>query len=158
MSIIYDALKKIQKSNVVDSNYIMDRKEKKYKYKVYFFYTAIVCIGLFIGYIFFSFLSRPGYSAMKQAVKTSVKDNNSLSVEETPLGNVPVVSAAPEKKPHDPWVLNGIFFSQDEGYALINNQIVKEGDLIAGGKVKRITLDEVGLVYDGREITLTAQK
>ena len=158
MSIIYDALKKIQKSNAVDLNYNLDNKEKNYKYRMYFFYSSMVCIGLFIGYIFFSFLSRPKYPATKQTAKVSVQENTPLPIEKPPVTTNPVVFTAPEKKPRDPPVLNGIFFSQDEGYALINNQIVKEGDLIAGGRVKRITLDEVRLEYDGREITVPAKK
>ena len=158
MSIIYDALKKIQKSNALDLNYNLDKKEKDYKYRMDFFYFSMVCIGLFIGYIFFSFISRPKYPAKKQTAKVSGEVKTPLPIEEPPLENNPLVSAAPEKKPRNSWVLNGIFFSQDEGYALINNQIVKEGDLISGGKVTRITLDEVGVVYDGRETTLTAKK
>nr|MBC8436521.1 hypothetical protein [Candidatus Omnitrophota bacterium] len=43
-------------------------------------------------------------------------------------------------------VLNGIFFSQDEGYyALVNNKIVKVGDDIDGAKVRHIDFDNVEL-------------
>ena len=40
-------------------------------------------------------------------------------------------------------VLNGIFFSQEEGYALVNNHIVKVGDKVGGALVKRIDVNEV---------------
>jgi len=53
-------------------------------------------------------------------------------------------------------VLNGIFFSEGQGYALINNQIVKESDVIDGAKVLKITSDAVELDSSGTKITLTS--
>ncbi|MBU1125578.1 MAG: hypothetical protein KKC84_06110 [Candidatus Omnitrophica bacterium] len=54
--------------------------------------------------------------------------------------------------------LNGIFFSQNEGYALINNQIVKEGDTVAGVFVKTITVNGVELEDQGNPLTLLTRK
>jgi hypothetical protein len=42
-------------------------------------------------------------------------------------------------------VLNGVFFSGPDAYGLINNQIVKVGDQIAGATVKKITVTDVEL-------------
>jgi hypothetical protein len=42
-------------------------------------------------------------------------------------------------------VLNGVFFSGPDAYGLINNQIVKTGDQIAGATVKKITVTDVEL-------------
>jgi hypothetical protein len=50
--------------------------------------------------------------------------------------------------------LNGLFFSNNQGYVLINNQILKEGDEINGVIVKRITLDGVELDAQGSIIKL----
>lgn len=55
-------------------------------------------------------------------------------------------------------MLNGVFFSENEGYALINNRIVKEGDALEGVTVKRIKLDEVELeAEDGSTIKLSTK-
>ena len=52
-------------------------------------------------------------------------------------------------------ILNGVFSSGEESYALINNQIVKLGDKISGAVIKKIAPEEVLLDSDGSEIKLT---
>lgn len=158
MSIIYDALKKIQKSNRTYLDIRVDNGRKYSKYKVYVFYFLIICVGLFIGNIFFNFLNRNGHSSLKHTDEPLIKENSFAPVNKPPLEKKPIVFTTPEKKFRESLVLNGVFFSQNEGYALINNQIVKEGDVIGEGKVKRITLDEVELEYEGAEIKLPARK
>ncbi|MFA5286929.1 MAG: general secretion pathway protein GspB, partial [Candidatus Omnitrophota bacterium] len=65
-----------------------------------------------------------------------------------------VPPAEPVKTPEPTLALSGIFFQQDKGYALINNQILKVGDTIQGAKVEEINLDKVILEFEGRKITL----
>ena len=62
------------------------------------------------------------------------------------------------KESKEPLILNGIFFSQDEPYALINNQIVKESETIEGATVKRIKVDEVEVEKEGSILTLKKSK
>jgi hypothetical protein len=61
----------------------------------------------------------------------------------------PVVETEPPKETPPVLVLNGVFYSQDQAYALINNQIVKEGDVLDGAIVKRISLEVVEIERDG---------
>ncbi|MCG8432153.1 MAG: hypothetical protein MJA29_13410 [Candidatus Omnitrophica bacterium] len=51
--------------------------------------------------------------------------------------------------------LNGIFFSGDKGYCLINNQILAAGDVFDGIFVREITPHEVTLEKNGRSFTLS---
>jgi len=52
------------------------------------------------------------------------------------------------------FVLNGIFFSDNDGYALINNQIVRENGYISGTKAGFLTIDAVELNKAGQIIIL----
>jgi len=55
-------------------------------------------------------------------------------------------------------VLNGVFFSKNEGYALINNKVVKQGDSVEGIKVRKVNLDDVELeTSTGVKFKLTTQ-
>jgi predicted transcriptional regulator len=55
-------------------------------------------------------------------------------------------------------MLNGVFFSKDQGYALINNKVVKQGDSVEGVKIKKVNLDDVELESStGVKFNLTTQ-
>ncbi|MDP2831372.1 MAG: hypothetical protein Q8O02_03905, partial [Candidatus Omnitrophota bacterium] len=56
------------------------------------------------------------------------------------------------------FVLNGIFFSDEDGYALVNNQIVRENDYVDGAKVGLITVNTVKLDNAGQTITLSTPR
>lgn len=170
MSIIYDALKKVEKYNQrlpqAETPPLIVKEKKHFRPQVYFLYALIVVLGLVIGNVFFSFLATSGNPPLPQKI--------------TPLAGVaPQIPPSPAPSPsslssppssplrrhptainielQESLVLNGVFFSQDEGYALINNQIVKEGDIISGATVKRIDLDKVELEAGGLEIELSTK-
>ncbi len=157
MSIIYDALKKIEKSNILRASVDKKGTESKNRLKIYLIYFLVACSGIFIGNIFFNFLSAPK-GIVTQPAGSSVKEALPQPPEELPLEIAPTVSVDPARKLRELLVLNGIFSSQDEGYALINNQIVKEGDLIEGAKVLRIGLNEVELEFQGSPIKLSTNQ
>jgi hypothetical protein len=54
--------------------------------------------------------------------------------------------------------LNGIFYSDEGSYALVNNKIVKEGDVIEGWLVTRIGIGEVELKSNDLTIKLNKIK
>ncbi|MFA5373386.1 MAG: hypothetical protein WC354_04265 [Candidatus Omnitrophota bacterium] len=78
-----------------------------------------------------------------------------------PAGEGPVSSAAlaKAKKPDSiSYILTGVYLSGNKAFALVNNQIVEEGDEVAGAKVFKINLDEVILkLTDGQAIKLTTR-
>lgn len=61
-------------------------------------------------------------------------------------------SAKPLKK--DVWVLNSILYSSHRQHAIINNQLVKKGDMIKGAKLVRLKPDSVRLLSKGKAIDL----
>lgn len=161
MSIIYDALKKAE--NTIHKSFKIGVSAKpqnsKSKIKVIALYALIICFGLIIANIVFGFLNHPLPTV---PLKEKAKVDNKVEVvskpkeitPKEPIQSQPIIKNEPEKS----YVLNGIFFSQDEGYALINNQIVKTGDKVDGAIVLRISADEVELNSSGTTIKLTRSK
>jgi hypothetical protein len=52
------------------------------------------------------------------------------------------------------WVLSSILYSKDRKHAIINNKLVRKGDLINGARVVRLQPDSVQLVAKGKTIEL----
>lgn len=176
MSIIYDALKKVEQSNIKGDSRQEDslKGHAKHRLKIYLLYVLVVCAGFFAVNIFFTFLSHPKIVSKvdikSPVVATIAKQENKR--EETKVTTLaqqnnlqpaivqPASSASPVTLTSGGMlVLNGIFFSQEEGYALVNNHIVKVGDKVEGALVKRIDVSEVELEVDGSSVRLnTAQR
>lgn len=141
MSIIYEALKKTQSR-------LINRQEEKPKNNAFLWFT--------IGFIFTGFLGC-GFALMllinSAHPKTSVKLITAAlkTSEKTPAA----VTTAPAKKTQTPLVLNGIISMEGENVALINNQILKEGDYIDGMRIINITKDKVELYSQGKLLVLT---
>ncbi|MDP3042193.1 MAG: hypothetical protein Q8N62_05680 [Candidatus Omnitrophota bacterium] len=155
MSIINEALKKteeyLQKNSAKDN----PLPPKPSGPKPYILYILILLAGLALGNFIFNLLS---YKI--QTTQTSKKNANAV----TPATNSPPLPALPsqpaeETKPVETsFVLNGIFFSDEDGYALVNNQIVREDDYVDGAKVGLITANTVKLDNAGQTITLTTAR
>lgn len=153
MSIIYDALKKVQTSH---QEPLKDKAEQsKPKPKPYLLYVLVIGLGVLIASIFF------GLFTPKSSSKEPLLAKNPSVAGKYPATNIspPLPKEAPiletQKHPASPWVLNGIFFSDNQGYALINNRILKEGDVIEGAKVVRVTLEGVELESEGKVVELS---
>ena len=162
MSIIHEALKKVEKS--INSYY--PAKEIKLpppgrKINKYLIYALIFCFGLFIENTFFLFILRPQNTYRENQLQLSseiipgpakeeLPEDAALLTTELALSpEAPSPAKITEDEPEaqrTALVLNGIFFSQDDGYyALINNKIAKVGDDVDGAIVKHIDLDNVEL-------------
>jgi type II secretory pathway component PulC len=175
LSIIYEALKKVEASQSAGS--LALRKVKAYAFpkprksnrKIYLFFLLLVSLAALAGNIFLTSLSRVKEvsSSLPQAPVLAQNPKPAETLLPSPAVVLPVeapqaVSAASaaeaKKEPEPSFVLNGVFFSEDEGYALINNQIAKVGDVIEGAQVTRISIDEVELENAGKTITLATAK
>jgi len=170
MSIIYDALKKVE-TKIADSGIKPEAlnlpKKSPSKLKIYLFYLLILGAGFLIaGTIFIlsnpqkkplAMLSEIAKPAHLKNITTALSGKLKLATpaKEPPSAPVlPALSEEPAKGATPILVLNGVFFSENEGYALINNQIVREGDLINGATVERINLQGVELKSEGSVINL----
>ncbi len=137
------------------------------KIKTYVTYGATAIFGFIIANLIFDYLSSP--PIIKPLNLPSVSDqsipppavSNPVStpiLDPAPVSAHPVRNESPNgthKKDRAMLVLNGIFLAKDSCYAIINNQIVKENDLIDGVTVMRITADEVEVEADAVQFKLS---
>jgi len=158
MSIIYDALKKVEKSG---NSALKENKETpvpKNKIKNYLIYILFLGVGLFAAKEFFSYVSpQPHRAKTVKHVQTKIPQNNTPNPAPLEQPRVPPAAAVENKEiaQKPTLILNGVFYSGEESYALINNQIVKTGDKISGAVIKKISPGEVLLNSEGSEISLT---
>lgn len=146
MSIIYDALNKLEKFGVNLNSGPKPKEIKSAKVKIYILYTLIIILGFFVTKTFFSFVLSSSYKlnndlTAKEITPVSLAKNE-IKNEEKPKE---VVVVEPQKAPASALTLNGIFFSPPESYALVNNKIIREGDNIEGATLVKITQDSVEL-------------
>lgn len=152
MSIIYDALKKAQKA-------IGAGAKPQSAAPPLLLYALIICLGLFILNTFFTLLSRSKKSTAAPTEPLPLVKKTQVASPASPIQELPEGASVPataKKELLSSLVLNGIFFSENEGYALINNRIVKEGDTVEGATVKQINLDGVELERDNITVKLSS--
>ena len=155
MSIINEALKKteehLQKKTAKDN----PLSAKPSGSKPFLLYIVILLVGLLLGNFIFTMLK---HKTQGNASPPAAQAKQSLA--SNPPSPAILPSQPPEIKtlPEANFVLNGIFFSDNDGYALVNNQIVRENDYVDKAKVELITADSVELDNAGQRITLTRHK
>lgn len=158
MSIINEALKKAEQSIHNNSAKETLPPETKPSAKPYILYILILVAGLFLSNFIFTLLSRTKTPAALKIAESAVK----TPTKEIAAKPSPVIPPAPlleeNKAPETAFILNGIFFSDNDGYALVNNQIVRENDLVDTATVKTITANTVELDNAGKIITLATQR
>lgn len=158
MSIIYDALKKVERSDGLASISKFEKSRKLNKRTLILYIFSLAC-GIILANAIFSFLNRPSPAIRVASIKqkTAAPAVPAVSRQDMPIAETYVPPVAEEQK-GPKLVLSGVFFSQASSYAIINNRIVKEGDTIEGAVVKRINQEDVILESSGVPFTLSASK
>ncbi len=54
----------------------------------------------------------------------------------------------------DPWVLNSILYSSSRQHAIINNKLVRKGEMIGGAKLISLKPDSVRIISRGKVVVL----
>jgi hypothetical protein len=65
--------------------------------------------------------------------------------------NKNLVAKVPKK---DPWILNSILYSSNRQHAIINNKLVRKGEVIGGAKLVSLKPDSVRLISRGKVVVL----
>lgn len=173
MSIIFDALKRVQKKSgtpqtALPSSSPGTKPGFQFRPKMILLYLLVAAFGFFIGKILYDFvLPKSKKPLLSKAAPLSMPKAENISQaqatgqqaagprEKTP--SAPAEEPRPFKKDaKSSLVVNGIFFSKEEGYCLINNRIAKVGDTVEGATIKRINPDSVEAEIGGHTIKLRA--
>jgi len=172
MSIINEALKKTEEhlqKNSAKANPLPPKPAGSKPAKPFLLYILILLAGLLLSNFIFNLLNHQaqdnGLASNSQSHKiqpTFAPQKNAAAVIQTTNLPPAVVLPSPlpeENKPLEAsFVLNGIYFSDNDGYALVNNQIVRENDYVDGAKVVLITTHTVELDNAGQKITLATHR
>lgn len=168
MSIIYDALKKVEGKSVNQVPKETTPLKPKTNYSIYIISIVVAIAGFLIANKGFEMFVK---ETKGKAAKSTKKDEqmpqpqfNFIAPE--PAKTAPATTnitpatkidkAKDTKKIEIPrYMLNGTFISGKEVYALINNQIVKEGDDIEGAVVIKIERDRAKLKFNDIDIDLS---
>ncbi|MDD5109544.1 MAG: hypothetical protein PHC29_08640 [Candidatus Omnitrophica bacterium] len=125
-------------------------------------YILIILAGILLSKFIFSLLSRPEsrslVSTHNQQQNYEEKTTKLTTPTPATLPISPITPLANNKSTEPDFVLNGIFFSDNDGYALVNNQIVRENDSVDGAKITKITTNTVELDKDGKLISLASHR
>lgn len=123
--------------------------------KPFLLYILIMLAGIFLSSFIFRLLG-------DKIRTTQVPKKAAIAIQQPailpPLHGESILPEEEKKVPETTFVLSGIFFSDNDGYALINNQIVRENDLVDGAKVARITENTVEIDSAGKLISLSTRK
>lgn len=160
MSIIYDALKKAQVKITRPEGILPKPAHKKNTRPIssnFLAYFLVIAVGLSAGAILYSYfklqrkITPPPIQIPAPPVQMPPQ-----AKEEPPAPKV--ISPQPEKQETIPsFTLNGIFFSENDTYALVNNRIVREGDDIEGCLVKKINPTDVEIALRDKIIKLSTK-
>lgn len=155
MSIINEALKKTDEQLKKYTPLNNSLPPKTSKFRSFLLYVLILLAGLWLGNFIFNQLSH-----LIQGTPAPKQDNlTPAQIAPEPAPAAPINQPAEEiKPPKSNFILNGIFFSNNDGYALVNNQIVRENDYVDGAKVSSITSNTVELDNAGEVITLSTRR
>ncbi|MDD2752907.1 MAG: hypothetical protein PHN59_07215 [Candidatus Omnitrophica bacterium] len=147
MSIIYDALKKVQTGLKIEN-------KRMPPVKPVFLYLGIAVIGVLMAQFLFNFFA-PSAPVNKLKVKVTALKTTQPPKEQLVARQPQPAQTQPQEVELPSLVLNGIFSTGNEGYCLINNQILKVGDEIEGLVVEKIKDQEVELSNKGSIVTLS---
>ena len=177
MSIIADALKKVEKKRepVVVSktpSYTQAQTPQPQinithvtQHKVsYLFVGIMVAAVVFMGLLFTKFShSKPSYQLAEDTSADPATQAQAQKLQPKPIitpeptqatfanSNFPIL----KKLVNDSnFRVSGIMYDENDPAAIINNQIVREGESIGEATVERIERDQVKISYEGKEFTL----
>ncbi len=167
MSIINDALKKVDRSREQKTDAPSGVKPKRNP-ALYLAYVVIGCLGFFTAKTAYVFIN--SYFSARFSQGKPLEKNIGLPAARAPVKQAGTLPAVPQPQAQETkkalvqpssdmpdasgFVLNGVFFSDNVGFALINNHIVKEGDSIEGAVIQKITMDEVDLSINGSTVKI----
>lgn len=156
MSIVNDALKKANKDfefrdqDSPASIKVVASPSSDKKWIMIIAASLVIIASIFGSFILYKNISgfNPGYVSNESA--------KPVSAIQSALNNMEQKNMTRAMRSQDVAKLNGIVYGDKGRWAIVNNRIVKEGDMLLGGEIVAITKDLVKIEKsDGSEITLS---
>lgn len=145
MSIIYEALKKVDKTLKKPAELPVLTKSQG-KPKPYLVYILTIAVAVFIANVIFGFFNKSrNPTGNKVSASSTLVALPAVKIEQSPVVSQTANASEVKKVTPEDLSLSGVFFEQGSDYALINNKIVKVGDVVQGLTVKSIGLEGVEL-------------
>jgi|YelNatPaOPRAMG01_1025707.scaffolds.fasta_scaffold00406_30 hypothetical protein len=148
MSIIYDALKKIEKGkSVINKDNNIKKSKKLYSY---FVYLLFVVGGFILAGTIFEVFSQ---LLLKKEDQFKLPEKKTYSKEEIsyPQEVIPKAITEDKKFSSETPKLSGIFYDPLNPYVIIDNRIFKKGDCLKGYCIKEILSDKVVLESEEKD-------
>lgn len=148
MSIINEALKKIEPEGKIET---ISHSKKRKGWNVFILLSLIlilasfILLGISISTGKTKFLT--GFSLLKKQPSLLPENDKPISLPSPSLNSS-------EDKPPPSLILKGIAHFEKENWAIIDEQIVRQGQFIKGAKVEEIFSDHVDLTFEGKRFTL----
>jgi hypothetical protein len=158
MSIINDALKKTAEDLQKNTPPAQNQEPVRPGRRIVLLYILILVAGLFLGNFIFNLLKNKIQPAPPKPKKTALLAVPEAAKPSLPAAQPGITAPKEQKTSTDNFILSGIFLSDEENYALVNNKIVRKNDLVNGAKVEKITLGTVELDTGEEKITLTTNR
>ncbi|UCG35823.1 MAG: hypothetical protein JSW17_03230 [Candidatus Omnitrophota bacterium] len=170
MSIIYEALKKIEKKEdpkvaptpfpvekVAEPKEQQPQEEPSYRINKFVFFTA-VGVGIFSLFLFLMHLfhSKPVVRESPSLERAYVK-RDAVSYNQPKLERPAFINNALDESRNRSYYLQGIIYTEDSPFALINGKRVKRGERIGGAIVKSLSESGVELETKDGNIQLTLE-
>ncbi len=162
MSIINDALKKTQ-SQLEKFSPARQNPEHKDVHPFFWSIAIIVFVGFLgcavvLGFLYFRQSERKKQAAINNTANNSKDSQPALMQTERSKERTDNPQSIPPSQAsitdNDSLILNGIITMDQEPFALINNQIYKEGEYIGQRRILSISVNEVEIYDNGRTIIL----
>jgi len=156
MSIINDALKKTQ-SRFEHRKQLSPAEYKKSEKKSFWHQAAVTLVILgFLGcsFIFYSLSTGKNLIEILKGKRTQPEKFDSLKASSQTKKTSEQKPPPPATEKTERLILNGIINMGDDDFALINNEIYRQGDRVNGKEIVKILKDRVELFSDGETIIL----
>ncbi len=158
MSIINDALKKTEENLQKNTQPPQNQKPIRTGRRIVLLYILILVAGLFLGNFIFNLLKNKIQPTPPKPKKTAALAVPEAAKASLPAAQPGITAPLEQKTTADNFILSGIFLSEEENYALVNNKIVRESDFVNGAKIEKITFNTVELDTGEEKITLTTNR
>ena len=123
-----------------------------------FVIIGFVLVGFIAAAVIFAYFSRAkSNKAVSRKQETAAVSPTIVEVVSPPVPTSPVSMVGKEEKPLPTLALSGIIFGSEGSLALINGRIIKEGAVVEGAKLEKISADRVELSFEDHKIILRSK-